>query len=216
MDRRLPGQRGGVSGKERKEPGQEAYTSFGLVHKFCKEKQHQDANILRAMFRKSPNNCEQLPQDVNRILRDVLRVSYEMAIGNINKKFSEELDNSKVVCKFASEIPQFVEACFHICWLMLMHDPPVVIQKNVTKGSPFDKGSYKPYMTTGDKIDYVVWPALLLHEDGPVIAKGVVECFRSTAYKQKTTCIKPEKQQVGYPEIDDAHARFDNNFDDID
>ena len=61
---------------------------------------------------------------------------------------------------------------------MLIQTPPVVILTNLTKGSPFDARSYTCYTVRGNTVDFVVWPALLLHEGGPILAKGVVQCVR--------------------------------------
>jgi hypothetical protein len=35
----------------------------------------------------------------------------------------------------------------------------------------------KPYTTSGTFVDYIVWPALLLYKNGPVLVKGVAQGY---------------------------------------
>lgn len=63
--------------------------------------------------------------------------------------------------------------------MMTQHDPPAALHLNVQTSDKFDSSMYKAYTRTGDTIDYVVWPAMLLYEEGPVLAKGIVQCLQS-------------------------------------
>lgn len=53
---------------------------------------------------------------------------------------------------------------------------------------------YRTYTRSGDVIEYIVWPALLLHENGPVLYKGVaqmttnkdVDIYENTQCKNKS------------------------------
>lgn len=58
---------------------------------------------------------------------------------------------------------------------MCVQDPPVELVFTGRKGEPFDETFYTYYTKSGNKIDYVVWPVILLYKDGPVIRKGVAE-----------------------------------------
>ncbi|KAK3602823.1 hypothetical protein CHS0354_026374 [Potamilus streckersoni] len=69
----------------------------------------------------------------------------------------------------------YSKKCFELCWLMSIQDPPIVLSKDPETGAHFDSNLYRCYINSGDNVDYVVWPALLLHKDGPVLAKGVTE-----------------------------------------
>ncbi|KAK3602810.1 hypothetical protein CHS0354_026361 [Potamilus streckersoni] len=81
--------------------------------------------------------------------------------------------------KYLSETPVqvFAKECFQLCWLMSIQDPPVVVAEDPIQGSPFDMNLYKHYTNSGDKVEYVVWPALLLHKDGPLLTKGIAQPF---------------------------------------
>ncbi|XP_052277633.1 uncharacterized protein LOC127876414 isoform X3 [Dreissena polymorpha] len=70
----------------------------------------------------------------------------------------------------------YVKACASICWQMRIHQPPVCIDfVEVDDQTPFNTASYKHYTKSGPRIEYVVWPALYLHEGGPLLSKGVAQ-----------------------------------------
>ncbi|XP_060083027.1 uncharacterized protein LOC132562299 [Ylistrum balloti] len=85
----------------------------------------------------------------------------------------------------AERIPVYVKKCIEVCWYMCMHDPPVAIGKDVTEGEKFDTNIYKPYTNSGTVVSYNVWPPLLLHENGPLLAKGIVQPVKVEKKKSK-------------------------------
>lgn len=61
---------------------------------------------------------------------------------------------------------------------------------------------YRAYTRSGDVIDYVVWPSLLLFEDGPLLYKGVAQLKKTSQpiIKKETSKSKiPTNQEL--PEI---------------
>ena len=58
---------------------------------------------------------------------------------------------------------------------MVFQDPPVVIDTNAKPSDSFDTDVFKVYTAKGKHIDYIVWPPLLLHKDGPMVGKGVAQ-----------------------------------------
>lgn len=69
----------------------------------------------------------------------------------------------------------YTEKCFELCWYMNLQSPPVYMDLSVKEGDKFNKETYKHYTSLGKKVAYVVWPALYLHEGGPLLAKGVAQ-----------------------------------------
>ena len=57
---------------------------------------------------------------------------------------------------------------------MVVQSPPMCLL-TCKEGVPFDKNIFKEYQRSGPYVDYVVWPALYLHDDGPLVGKGVAE-----------------------------------------
>ena len=61
--------------------------------------------------------------------------------------------------------------------MMVVQGPPLRIHDAQTQETIATE-KYKTFTVCGTKLDYVVWPALLLHEDGPVLSKGVAQAVR--------------------------------------
>ena len=59
---------------------------------------------------------------------------------------------------------------------MSVQDPPMAITTAVAPDLQYNRAMYKEYTKSGVFVDYVVWPAVLLHDDGPLMAKGTVQC----------------------------------------
>jgi hypothetical protein len=58
--------------------------------------------------------------------------------------------------------------------MMVVQSPPMTLE-DLKPNEEFRKEIYKSYTKSGSYIDYVVWPALLLNQDGPVVGKGVAQ-----------------------------------------
>eukprot|EP00105_Crassostrea_gigas_P026849 XP_011447942.1 PREDICTED: uncharacterized protein LOC105342656 [Crassostrea gigas] len=76
---------------------------------------------------------------------------------------------------YKTTIPVFTVKCLELCWLMNMHNPPVALGLPLAKDSKFDGTFYKEYTRTGTTVDFVVWLPLLLHKNGPLLQKGVLQ-----------------------------------------
>lgn len=74
----------------------------------------------------------------------------------------------------------YLKKCIEVCWYMVIQDPPMYLETLSLDGSDLDKDTHKVYLISGNKVQYVVWPALYqyLHNNGrkgPVMIKGVVQ-----------------------------------------
>lgn len=69
--------------------------------------------------------------------------------------------------------------------MMVVTSPPLCFKKQPDVGDKLDTSAYSNYLIKGSKVKYVVWPALLLEEDGPVLRKGVAECEKENRDKAK-------------------------------
>ncbi|XP_053390697.1 uncharacterized protein LOC128553538 isoform X3 [Mercenaria mercenaria] len=73
-------------------------------------------------------------------------------------------------------VAAYIRKCMNICWSMCRHMPPMHVDvPDVTGCIHFDTNKYKPYTKSGSYVHYIVWPALYLHEGGPVLCKGVAQ-----------------------------------------
>lgn len=51
----------------------------------------------------------------------------------------------------------------------------MVLVSKTQRKDPFDTELFRFYTRSGDLYDFVVWPALLLHENGPIVTKGIAQ-----------------------------------------
>ena len=72
----------------------------------------------------------------------------------------------------------FFEKCVHLCWYMAIQDPVMYLAEEIKPDTVYNRDVYKEFVQSGDKVKYVVWPALFLHEDGPLLYKGVVQAYK--------------------------------------
>ncbi|KAL5012113.1 hypothetical protein ScPMuIL_010664 [Solemya velum] len=70
----------------------------------------------------------------------------------------------------------YAEKCTELCWSMCLQVPPVVFNYNMAKGDTLDCDNFSPYTDIGDSPDFLVWPAMLQHDDGSILSKGYVQC----------------------------------------
>ncbi|XP_060565715.1 uncharacterized protein LOC132724769 [Ruditapes philippinarum] len=71
----------------------------------------------------------------------------------------------------------YIKECLKLSWLMVIQDPPMAI---VLKPETDTYENFKAYKTRGKFLKYIVWPALLLMEGGPLVTKGVAEFTSET------------------------------------
>ncbi|XP_052719813.1 uncharacterized protein LOC128191669 [Crassostrea angulata] len=67
----------------------------------------------------------------------------------------------------------YVRKCVELCWYMCMQDPPMTIISPI-QGQLVDKALFSFHGRRGKIVEVCVWPALLLHENGPLVCKGYV------------------------------------------
>lgn len=77
----------------------------------------------------------------------------------------------------------YIQKCAEVCWLMVLHDPPLYMKMDVKHGDKMDLNLYTVYSSSGDTIDYLVWPPLYNEMGGGLISKGAAECVRSIKRK---------------------------------
>ncbi|XP_060602792.1 uncharacterized protein LOC132755875 [Ruditapes philippinarum] len=76
--------------------------------------------------------------------------------------------------EYILELKPFIKKCIFLGWMMVVQSPPMCLA-TCKEGERFDSNIFKVYTKSGPTVDFVVWPALYLHENGPLIGKGVAE-----------------------------------------
>lgn len=69
----------------------------------------------------------------------------------------------------------FIQRCSQLCWMMAIQDPPMYLDFGPEKGSVIDKNVFRLYTKSGENVDFLVWPAVFLHKNGPIVQKGVLQ-----------------------------------------
>ncbi|KAH3843303.1 uncharacterized protein LOC127878110 [Dreissena polymorpha] len=67
----------------------------------------------------------------------------------------------------------FVNKAVDVCWNSHIQSPPSAFI--FEPSSELAGTHFKPYTASGTELDYVVWPAMLLHEGGPILLKGIAQ-----------------------------------------
>lgn len=86
-----------------------------------------------------------------------------------NPDFSTKFSDYIITCE------TFITKCIKTCWMMNMQEVPMCLKFAYQPGDPFKRELYKEYTKCGGQCGYLVWPLLLLHVDGPVLQKGVMQ-----------------------------------------
>ena len=58
---------------------------------------------------------------------------------------------------------------------MMVQNPPVTLSWSVPEDRVFQDEFYRAYTKKGSHVEYVVWPSMHLHENGPLLVKGVAQ-----------------------------------------
>lgn len=75
--------------------------------------------------------------------------------------------------QYPQEIHKYIERCIELVWLMSVQDPPMYVM-SADKGDKVRTDMFTYYGIKGKVVRTTVWPAVLLHRDGPIISKGYV------------------------------------------
>lgn len=116
------------------------------------------------------------PKDSLQILSFYLAFNYELlyCFQTFDQTHLLEILKKHRLTKSVQGFNKFVEQAMRLVWLMKIQDPPMkLLWQN--SGEPYDKNNFTFYTKTGDAVLYTVWPAVLLHEDGPLMSKGIVQ-----------------------------------------
>ena len=95
-----------------------------------------------------------------------------------------------------SRVPDYVKKCLYVCWFMTLQDPPLAFKIETENYQYFNKDVYKAFTKTGSYIEYIVWPPLLLHAGGPLLAKGVAQCILSSKQDKKVDSHETSNRHV--------------------
>lgn len=150
---------------------------YGFMQKSVKELMQKLASktseVIMCPFQSTslqPVSDRGLPlNETDGFVRVLVKTQGHQALKPVQEKFKE-----KNTTRYGEDkrIAKYVDILLELIWYMVIQDPPMVL-KFIRKGDKMEKeGLFKPYSKTGVVAEECVWPALLLHEGGPIIARG--------------------------------------------
>lgn len=114
-------------------------------------------------------------------------------VAKLSKKVGFDIIVKTIGAKHNTKIPviKYLEMCTEVTWYMQIQDPPAVLL--FVRGDNDAMTYFRPYTSSGSKLEYIVWPAMLLHENGPMVSKGVAQfskqAEKNTYNKNDLGCV---------------------------
>ncbi|KAH3842744.1 uncharacterized protein LOC127876537 [Dreissena polymorpha] len=189
------------------------------VYTFCKEKARDQIDQLKQVAYMWGSEVDQKADslELKTQVKEFRKYTAELSVKAIFQEYIQKhvaKDYLQIVT--THEISQYVEACLKVCWLMNAQDPPVVIAALPQADSKFNTELYKPYTQSGDNVQYLVWPALLLHDRGSTLVKGVAQAYKIGKTRQTTNRPTSESLQQEMVAQREQHTMKDERAGDID
>lgn len=97
---------------------------------------------------------------------------------DIEKIFTPPIESQKKTTGPKNKFPKtthFAERCVELCWFMQLTQPPINLSARIPDDGMMNTDIFKAYMKSGTKVEYIVWPIMYLHENGPLLTKGIAQ-----------------------------------------
>ncbi|XP_052722354.1 uncharacterized protein LOC128193129 isoform X1 [Crassostrea angulata] len=147
--------------------------AFDICNKLAQNQRQVLTTAIAYPANPKPQKTDNPPEGVVSKVIDFQKRTASLAFQDVEKIILEESTHLKNNSSKAKG--QFVEKCSQLCWMMAIQDPPMFLNFGPQKDSVIDKNVFRLYTKTGEKVDFLVWPAVFLHEDGPIVQKGVLQ-----------------------------------------
>nr|XP_022320435.1 uncharacterized protein LOC111122796 [Crassostrea virginica] len=148
--------------------------------RFCdSQEKEQFEKILNVFQFNDVANRQSLPRGVIKHVKELRTLSLKNTEANLEKKFIGHLisETKQSLLKYDEEIvKKYISKCISFFWKACIQTPPLKFDFNVPPGTPFDSAVHRKCTVNGPNVAYTVWPVVYLHENGPVLVKGVVQC----------------------------------------
>lgn len=127
---------------------------------------------------------DNIPASLRRNIMTFRRTPSESFTESIFEEFMNQVDYQKsrhlrnIQARDITEVTPFVQKCIGVCWEMVTQEPPMYLLFKLRHNQIIEKDKFDIYNGDGNKVDFLVWPALLRDENGPLLQKGVVQAVR--------------------------------------
>lgn len=172
------------SGKDEKTHIDTLYSILAESYMACKDisRQQQMGIVIALTEPKTQENPSKekstgdawLPALESKAVTELRKKCADVFVRTLQTFLTEKWKKGKMSSWYnKGRVQNYIMKCIELCWFMHLNDPPIHIDFKVKPGDKFDTNKFKIYTKSGNKIDYVVWPPVLLHEGGPLLCKGV-------------------------------------------
>ncbi|WAR00422.1 hypothetical protein MAR_024794 [Mya arenaria] len=153
------------------------FNIFMHIYEVCKSKSQNDLFGLSEALRIFTGNATMIPSNNLKHFKDIRKKQFKQYLPDLQKTIFERVLEVWIpdACRRTAEVMLFVENATEICWLISIQDPPLCLVGEVNVDDFFDKSMFREYTKRGPRYDFVVWPALLLHDGGPMLLKGIAQ-----------------------------------------
>ncbi|XP_060566867.1 uncharacterized protein LOC132725704 [Ruditapes philippinarum] len=162
-----------------KERGEEELCSilvnaFCVIYLTCRKKADADLKAFISAIDELYESAD-LAREMIKTAKDRRKKRPRMKVGEIKQLYTSEMQQV-IPSEEQKGIESFLDKSIELCWLMAIQDPPLYVDTNLSlRGKPFETNLFKPYTVQGKYVDFIVWPALYLHEGGSLLNKGVAQ-----------------------------------------
>lgn len=123
---------------------------------------------------------------LKRHAKELLKETADLSLDVITKDFEERYNppsfRHHVIQQFdideyqkLDRVTKYLQKCVEVTWFMNVQDPPMGLLWPNTNENEISLNCFRHFTKFGNKLEHEVWPALLLHDQGPVIVKGVAQ-----------------------------------------
>ncbi|XP_033743437.1 uncharacterized protein LOC117329550 [Pecten maximus] len=113
--------------------------------------------------------------EIMKTIKDVRKIA---AKETRKKLYQHFLHENPRYGSYNKEVSHYAEECLKLCWLCAIQDPSIEFMYSVKEGEVIDSKYFRKYDRSGDIVEYLLWPAMLLHKEGPVLSRGIVQVFK--------------------------------------
>ncbi|KAL3879960.1 hypothetical protein ACJMK2_032236 [Sinanodonta woodiana] len=152
------------------------------------EKQHKE--LGETLFSKYEHKDLRFELRIIECQKQIAEITYKDLQQNCEKLIEERKEDTERIRKYLKLEPvqNYCKLCIELTWLMCIKAPPMKIE--FIPENKAISNHFRHYTRLGDIPDFVVWPVLFLHDNGPVLSKGVIQ-FRASVTSE------PNKKKFG-------------------
>lgn len=143
---------------------------------YCKnESKKMNARLVSAVYGDETQPSE-LNDESKSLILQLQKSTADVMAPEIAQKFCNVIDiDENFEHPLPANVKKFAAGCTKVTWCMVVQSPPMHIVCNGSSGSTLDRNLFSEYTQQGEKLDFIVWPAVLIENDGALLSKGVAQ-----------------------------------------